>query len=185
MNRFNIKLISERLKPESDVRIIMVRNDRTIASVVLHSRKDRRDPSLTHIWATAHGVHDENLATLRLPLQTPEEARELGIAKFMQDIDTKLNLYNECRYCSRTYLDAFCSECSVFDYLSTHQECIVCKQTEHAIRFRCKTCIDSNVCLLCTHNQRWAGVCPTCKLPEVRFGKRCREDSEDESDEDQ
>jgi hypothetical protein len=175
--RFDVHLISEFLKTNRYMTIQMYRNDRTIAAVVINTRIDVT-PGQTSMWSRTDYI-DDNLAT---GLLTSEETREAELEKFLKQTRTKLNSFKECSYCLKPHLSSLdsCNSCTAFACTISSEECIVCKEPNRPIGFRCKTCIDSNVCLQCTSNKLWKKICPTCKQKQIVFGgKRPRYDEFD------
>ncbi len=180
--RFDVHLISEFLRTNRFMTIQIYRKDRTLASVTINTRSDVT-PGQTTIWSRAENV-DETLAS---GLLKTEETREAELDKFLKRTRKKLNSFKECSYCLKPHLSSLssCNNCTAFASMTCSEECMVCKESNHPIGFRCKTCIDSNVCLECTSNKLWKKICPTCKQKQVVFGgKRPREEeySDYESD---
>jgi hypothetical protein len=182
---FNIRLISEHLRTNFNMTLKFFRTDRSLASLDLTTSIDSQDVSQSHLWVKLPNNH-HILAYGKLALND-NEARESALSKLLKSAYKKLEQYKECSTCLMPHRSqtAFCEKCAAYECVNTREECIVCKQADHPTRFKCKTCIDANVCSVCAANKLWKKMCPMCKKPQSVFGgKRVRYEENDASDDD-
>ena len=93
--------------------------------------------------------------------------------EFLIKIQLTIDRYTECQYClyPTKNTSSICTSCMPYTYSLVREECIVCLTSDHPIKFKCNTCVDSNVCLKCCCDPHFMDICPLCKKPEKKFGK--------------
>ncbi len=84
----------------------------------------------------------------------------------------KVWLVHPCIHCD-TFLfedDSVCATCKQLTLVTYHDnECIICKESNHPILFRCVNCIDSQICVKCeTKRGNMKSTCVVCRRPRSR-----------------
>jgi len=83
----------------------------------------------------------------------------------------KIWFVHPCKHCEMLLFsnEEVCEQCQKLSVLTYgNRECVICKESEHPILFRCVNCVDSEICVRCEHKRELQHCCVICRRPDSR-----------------